>query len=73
MSGEGEITIGQLPDNITDSNITWVPVRLYAPSEGGLTPPTFSPNEVYPLYVMFFMSKAFLLIRDDLQALGGAN
>ena len=51
VSGQGQITIGQLPDDIDESNITWVPVRLYAASEGGLTPPTFAPNEVYPLYV----------------------
>ncbi|TBU29956.1 acid protease [Dichomitus squalens] len=49
VSGQGQITIGQLPDGFDESNITWVPVRLYAASEGGLTPPTFAPNEVYPL------------------------
>lgn len=31
--------------------LTWVPVRLYTPDEGGLHPPAFAPDEVYPLYV----------------------
>ncbi len=49
VSGEGQITIGQLPDEINESNITWVPVRLYDAQEGGVSPPTFAPNEKYPL------------------------
>ncbi|TFK93100.1 acid protease [Polyporus arcularius HHB13444] len=49
VSGKGEITIGQLPDGIDESNITWVPVRLYDPAEGGMAPPSFAPNEKYPL------------------------
>lgn len=51
VSGHGEITIGQLPDEIEESDITWVPVRLYDPAEGGMAPPSFAPNEKYPLYV----------------------
>ncbi|RPD62529.1 acid protease [Lentinus tigrinus ALCF2SS1-7] len=49
VSGQGEITIGQLPDEIDESNITWVPVRLYDPAEGGMAAPSFAPNEKYPL------------------------
>ncbi|KAF5388614.1 hypothetical protein D9757_004803 [Collybiopsis confluens] len=44
----GTLTIGKLPDGVDNSSLTWVPVRLYNPSEGGLTPPSFAPNEVYP-------------------------
>lgn len=50
--GEGMLTIGKLPDDIDESALTWVPVRLYAPDDGGLRPPTFAPDEVYPLYVI---------------------
>jgi len=49
VGGKGQITIGQLPPGIDNSSITWVPVRLYQPADGGLNPPTFAPNEVYPL------------------------
>ncbi|KAJ7342523.1 aspartic peptidase domain-containing protein [Mycena albidolilacea] len=49
ISGTGALTLGKLPDGIDNSNLTWVPVRLYNPAEGGTTPPTFAPNEVYPL------------------------
>ncbi|KAG7445536.1 acid protease [Guyanagaster necrorhizus] len=46
--GNGTLTIGKLPDGVDNSSLTWVPVRLYSSSEGGLTPPSFAPNEVYP-------------------------
>lgn len=49
VSGSGEITIGELPAGVDNSSITWVPVRLYDPAEGGLNPPTFASNETYPL------------------------
>lgn len=45
----GALTIGKLPDGIDNSSLTWVPVRLYKPEDGGLDPPTFAPNEIYPL------------------------
>ncbi|KAI0059646.1 acid protease [Artomyces pyxidatus] len=45
----GDLTIGSLPDGIDNSSLTWVPVRLYNSKDGGLTPPTFAPNEIYPL------------------------
>jgi len=47
--GNGSITIGSLPTGVDSSSITWVPVRLYNPNEGGQNPPTFAPNEIYPL------------------------
>ena len=51
VGGTGQITVGELPTGVDNSSITWVPVRLYSSDDGGLNPPTFAPNEVYPLYV----------------------
>ncbi|KAA1469639.1 acid protease [Dentipellis sp. KUC8613] len=45
----GSLTVGKLPDGVDNSSLTWVPVRLYTPKLGGLNPPSFAPNEVYPL------------------------
>ena len=42
----GAFTVGKLPDGIDNSSLTWVPVRLYNPQDGGLDPPTFAPDEV---------------------------
>ena len=42
----GAFTIGKLPDGIDNSSLTWVPVRLYKPEDGGLDPPTFAPGEI---------------------------
>jgi hypothetical protein len=42
----GALTIGKLPDGIDNSSLTWVPVRLYKPGDGGLSPPSFAQNEV---------------------------
>ncbi|KAH9480354.1 Pepsin A [Psilocybe cubensis] len=47
-SGRGALTIGQLPEGIDNSTLTWVPVRLYSPDEGGLIAPSFAPGEIYP-------------------------
>jgi len=52
ISGHGQLTLGKLPDGVDNSSLTWVPVRLYSPDEGGLRSPTFAPNEVYPLQVL---------------------
>lgn len=46
---EGRLTIGGFPVGVDNSTVTWVPVRLYRPNEGGQYPPTFAPGEVYPL------------------------
>jgi hypothetical protein len=42
----GALTVGNLPEGIDNSSLTWVPVRLYNPQDGGVNPPTFAPNEV---------------------------
>jgi hypothetical protein len=42
----GQLTIGQLPDGVSNDSLTWVPVRLYTPNEGGLAGSTSNPNEV---------------------------
>ena len=46
--GTGTLTVGTLPSGVDNSSLTWIPVRLYTPAEGGLEPPSFAPNEVYP-------------------------
>ncbi len=43
---DGMLTIGELPDGIDESALTWVPVRLYPAKDGGLKPPTFASDEV---------------------------
>ncbi|KAJ3571520.1 hypothetical protein NP233_g3700 [Leucocoprinus birnbaumii] len=48
IGGTGQLTLGKLPDGVDNSSLTWVPVRLYTPDEGGLHAPNFAPNEVYP-------------------------
>ncbi|KAJ3558958.1 hypothetical protein NM688_g626 [Phlebia brevispora] len=49
VSGKGQITVGDLPQGVDNSSITWVPVRLYDSGDGGLNAPSFAPNEIYPL------------------------
>ncbi|KAJ7121273.1 aspartic peptidase domain-containing protein [Mycena crocata] len=49
ISGTGALTLGTLPDGVDNSSLTWVPVRLYSAAEGGIRPPTFAPDETYPL------------------------
>ena len=43
----GQLTIGALPDGVSNNSLTWVPVRLYTSAQGGLPGPTSNPNEVY--------------------------
>ncbi|KAH9969769.1 aspartic peptidase domain-containing protein [Russula dissimulans] len=50
----GSLTVGKLPDGIDNSSLTWVPVRLYKPEDGGMNPPTFAPNEVFPIEGVIF-------------------
>ncbi len=45
-TSHGQFTIGTLPDGVDNSSLTWVPVRLYSTSEGGIQSPTFASNEV---------------------------
>ncbi|PPQ80138.1 LOW QUALITY PROTEIN: hypothetical protein CVT25_001437 [Psilocybe cyanescens] len=45
----GMLSIGELPDGVSNDNLTWVPLRLYTNSEGGLPAPPNSPEEVYPI------------------------
>ncbi|KAJ3001261.1 hypothetical protein NUW54_g6544 [Trametes sanguinea] len=48
-SNEGTLSLGALPYGLADSQLTWVPVRSYSVAQGGLPPPPFATNEVYPL------------------------
>ncbi|KAF8885385.1 aspartic peptidase domain-containing protein [Gymnopilus junonius] len=45
----GQLSIGELPSGVTSNKLTWVPLRLYTTSEGGLPAPPNSPEEVYPI------------------------
>jgi len=45
----GMLSIGELPAGIKDSNMTWVPLRLYTEEEGNLPAPPNSPKEVCAL------------------------
>ncbi|RPD56506.1 acid protease [Lentinus tigrinus ALCF2SS1-6] len=50
LSGNaGTLSLGALPYGLADEYLTWVPIRGYRPSEGGLPPSPEAPNEVYPL------------------------
>ncbi|KAF8150005.1 aspartic peptidase domain-containing protein [Crassisporium funariophilum] len=48
VSGLGLLTIGKLPDGVDNSSLTWVPVRLYSDTDGGLPAPSSAPDEIYP-------------------------
>lgn len=47
LSGNaGTLSLGALPFSLQDDDLTWVPVRGYTPSEGGLPPSPNAPDEV---------------------------
>lgn len=69
--GSGTLTVGKLPDGITDDQITWVPVRLYSPEEGGAASPSFAPNENYPSFVFLIPTCCCWLTRR--QSLGNRH
>ncbi|KAH9913688.1 acid protease [Epithele typhae] len=45
----GTLSLGALPDGISEDDLTWVPVRGYRASQGGLPPSPQAPYEIYPL------------------------
>jgi len=45
----GMLSLGSYPEGVTNETFTWVPIRAYRPSDGGLPPPPDAPNEVYPI------------------------
>ncbi|KIJ37527.1 hypothetical protein M422DRAFT_231573 [Sphaerobolus stellatus SS14] len=45
----GQLTIGKLPDGISNDSLTWVPVRLYTQEQGGISGPSNSLNDHYPI------------------------
>ncbi|KAJ7045953.1 aspartic peptidase domain-containing protein [Mycena alexandri] len=77
ISGNGALTLGTLPPGVDNSSLTWVPVRLYSPAEGGLTSPTFAPDEVYPLRWEIDLDGVFLdgveIPASNIPATGGVN
>ncbi|KAG9309609.1 aspartic peptidase domain-containing protein [Chiua virens] len=46
---EGMLSIGQLPSTVQSESLTWVNVRGYPASQGGLSAPADAPGEVYPV------------------------
>ncbi|KAJ7141333.1 aspartic peptidase domain-containing protein [Mycena epipterygia] len=77
ISGTGALTLGTLPDGVDNSSLTWVPVRLYTAADGGISPPTFAPNEVYPLRWEIDLDAVFLdgkqLAASSIPATGGVD
>ncbi|KAJ7585746.1 aspartic peptidase domain-containing protein [Mycena floridula] len=47
-STNGLLTLGILPPGIQDSDVTWVPVRLYSETDGGIPAPSWAQREIYP-------------------------
>jgi hypothetical protein len=47
----GQLSLGALPPGIENDSFTWVPVRGYTRSQGGLPAPLDSPTEVSALQV----------------------
>lgn len=45
----GVLSIGELPSGVTNESLTWVPVRGYPTTQGGLAAPADSPDELYPV------------------------
>ncbi|KAF5354296.1 hypothetical protein D9756_006986 [Leucocoprinus leucothites] len=45
----GQLSIGSFPPGVQNDSFTWVPVRGYTRSQGGLPPPLDSPGEIYPI------------------------
>ena len=52
----GQLTIGQLPDGVSNASLTWVPVRLYTEAQGGVAGPSASPNEVRVVLLIRLLS-----------------
>ncbi|KAJ7497746.1 aspartic peptidase domain-containing protein [Mycena latifolia] len=77
ISGTGALTLGTLPDGVDNSTLTWVPVRLYSAQDGGITPPTFAPDETYPLRWEIDLDGVFLdgkqLPASQIPATGGVD
>ncbi|KAG7090431.1 hypothetical protein E1B28_009550 [Marasmius oreades] len=73
----GRLTIGELPDGVDPNSITWVPVKLYTPAEGGLKPPSFAPDEIYPFRWEIDIDGVFLdgkrLADSTIPVSGGVN
>ncbi|KIY47720.1 acid protease, partial [Fistulina hepatica ATCC 64428] len=56
----GQLSIGELPAGIDNSSFTWSKVRGYPSSQGGLSAPPDSPNEVYPITWELFVDSVYL-------------
>ncbi|KAF8347580.1 aspartic peptidase domain-containing protein [Amanita rubescens] len=56
----GSLNIGQLPANVQNGSLTWVPIRGYTVDQGGLRAPSNSPHEVYPMTWEVFLDDVYL-------------
>jgi hypothetical protein len=41
----GMLSIGEMPSGVSEDSLTWVPIRAYPYTQGGLPAPPDSPNE----------------------------
>jgi hypothetical protein len=48
IGGHGTLSLGKLPVGVNNASLTWVPVRLYSAEDGGMPPPSFALNQLYP-------------------------
>ncbi|KAL1740991.1 aspartic peptidase domain-containing protein [Schizophyllum fasciatum] len=56
----GMLSLGELPSGVSNESLTWLPLRTYAPEQGGLGPPSNSPNESYPFTWEILLDAVYL-------------
>ncbi|KAL1727962.1 aspartic peptidase domain-containing protein [Schizophyllum commune] len=56
----GMLSMGELPSGVSNDSLTWLPLRTYAPEQGGLSPPSNSPDEAYPFTWEVFLDAVYL-------------
>ncbi|KAJ7638234.1 aspartic peptidase domain-containing protein, partial [Roridomyces roridus] len=54
---QGVLSLGELPEGVSSSDLTWAPIRAYPSALQG---PADSPNEQYPLAWELFLDDVFL-------------
>lgn len=63
---EGMLSVGQLPPTVQSESLTWVNVRGYPPTQGGLNAPSDAPGEVRSAQVTtvrLLISTSMIMIR----------
>ncbi|TRM60941.1 aspartic peptidase domain-containing protein [Schizophyllum amplum] len=56
----GMLSLGELPSGVSNDSLTWLPLRTYAAEQGGLSPPSNSPDEEYPFTWEVFLDAVYL-------------